>query len=158
MGRTPSMWIRRNLGESAKYLRPTPEERVTLRQQERERMEHVFTERAQGKAYRCAPCGYWNERDVMQTDKGLRCPACGSPIHVVRLFATCPRCGKEHNVSYVAERCNVADGNPDDYLPSISAKVICPDCERVGGKVPSRYRKGNLAVATRKESISEEEQ
>lgn len=135
-----TMWQR-----SYAYTRDhlTPDERERERQQERAWREQIL-------AYHCQACGYVSKNWVQPGKDGLFCPGCGSAIEVRKLFAMCPRCHQEHNVTFLAENRSMVE-------PDLAAKEVCLDCKFAGKRLPKAFKERGATVPLRIERIERSE-
>lgn len=147
------MWQRKYAASRDRLL---PSERAALQREKVLQQEELFAQQQQSKGYRCLECGYWSQSDLSCFNETFYCPACGAKIQIVQVFALCPRCSNEQNVSYLAPTLNNALHDPDEFWPRASAKALCPDCQRKNRRLPKAYKEQGATVTVRKVVLVEE--
>ena len=95
------------------------------------------------------PCGYWLEKDVAWRNGTPYCPMCILPVQPVQLFAPCPRCRHEHNISHLTANCN-APG----VVAQLAARTLCGECQTRHRRLPKAARQRGATVPVRQVIIS----
>lgn len=142
----PTGW-QREYGASRDFR--TPQERARERTEHLERLQAEAERRKNAEAYLCPECGYWSPGALIRANNNLHCPACGASIIAKHLYAPCPRCEVEQNVSYITYN----HAQPE-WLSARAAKTICIECQIQGKRLPERYKGKSATVPVREEIIN----
>lgn len=124
----------------------TPQERARERAEQIEQLRAEAERRKNAEAYLCPECCYWSPDALIRANDNLYCPACGMAVIVKRLYAACPRCGQEQNISYLTYT-----WSQPQWLPTHAAKALCIDCQIAGKRLPAKFKAKDATISIREE-------